>query len=211
MPKRLSYSTVSKVVEIWELAKSKPNFEEKVGTDLLLKYVPKDCGVDDPCQSSKELLSQKFFLVLFRMFELEPRTKRVFHFELTYNPTPEALKESGNVKFAIQMLESFDACLSMLGPETEILYEILEDIGKRHVSYGVSPHFFPFFGQAMVYALSNLLGDYMTPELREVWLELYDSFSGIVMKAILDVHLERMMPSANGTRRNSTQGTPQLM
>lgn len=39
MPKRLSYTTVSRVTETWDLAKSKPNFEEKVGTDLLLKYV----------------------------------------------------------------------------------------------------------------------------------------------------------------------------
>ena len=63
MPKRLSYSIVSKVVEIWELAKSKPNFEEKVGTDLLLKYVLKDCGGDDLCQSSMELQPNlKFFL-----------------------------------------------------------------------------------------------------------------------------------------------------
>ena len=149
------------------------------------------------------------FLLLSRLFELEPRTKKVFHFDLNYSPTPKALKESGNLKFAIRMLESFDACISMLGPETEILYEILSDIGRRHVSYGVSPHFFPFFGQAMVYALSNLLGDYMTPELKEVWLELYDSLSGVIMKAILDVHLERMMPTSNGCR-GSSKGTPQL-
>jgi hemoglobin-like flavoprotein len=140
-------------------------------------------------------LAHSNMLSLFnRLFELEPRTKKVFHFDLNYNPTPQALKESGNLKFAIRMLESFDACISMLGPETEILYELLADIGRRHVSYGVSPHFFPFFGQAMVYALGNLLGDKWTPELEEVWLDLYDSFSGIMMKAILDVHLERLMP-----------------
>ena len=95
----------------------------------------------------------------------------------------------------------------MLGPETEILYEILGDIGRRHVSYGVSPHFFPFFGQAMVFAMANLLGDAWTEELKAVWLELYDSLSGVIMKAILDKHLERMMPN----RRDSSQGTPQLM
>jgi len=163
--------TVSTVTETWDLAKRKANFDELVGTDLLLK-----------------------------LFELEPRTKKVFHFELDYSPTPQALKESGNLKFAIRMLESFDACISMLGPETEILYEILGDIGRRHVSYGVSPHFFPFFGQAMVYAMGNLLGDKWTPELKEVWLELYDSFSGIMMKAILDKHLERMMMPTSPTR-----------
>ena len=150
-----------------------------------------------------------YLCLLSRLFELEPRTKKVFHFDLGYSPTPQELKESGNLKFAIHMLESFDACISMLGPETEILYEILSDIGRRHVSYGVSPHFFPFFGQAMVYALSNVLVDYITPELKEVWLELYDSLSGVIMKAILDVHLERMMSTSAG-HRGSSKGTPQL-
>ena len=59
----------------------------------------------------------------------------------------------------------------------------------------------------MVYAWSDLLGECMTPELREVWLELYDSLSGVIMKAILDVHLERLMSTRTG-HRGSSKGMP---
>jgi hypothetical protein len=41
------------------------------------------------------------------------------------------------------MIHMFDAALSMLGPDTETLNEILTDLGKRHIKYGVLPHFFP--------------------------------------------------------------------
>jgi len=171
MPKRLSYTVVTKVTQTWDYAKRLPHFEERVGTDLLLK-----------------------------LFELEPRTKTVFHFDLEYNPTAEELKESGNLRFAFQMLDSFDSCIHTLGPETEILYEILGDLGRRHRAYGVSPHFFPFFGQAMVFAMGNILGpEIWTKELRGMWQQLYDSFSGIMMKAILDLHLQGMMPTCTAT------------
>ena len=61
----------------------------------------------------------------------------------------------------------------------------------------------------MVYALGNLLGDKWTPELKEVWLELYDSFSGIMMKAILDNHLERMMSTSS--TRSMTKGSDKIV
>jgi hypothetical protein len=35
------------------------------------------------------------------------------------------------------MIPMFDAALNMLGPDTETLNEILNDLGKRHIKYGV--------------------------------------------------------------------------
>jgi hypothetical protein len=37
MVKDMSYDTISKVIESWELARNSPEFEEKVGTLALLK------------------------------------------------------------------------------------------------------------------------------------------------------------------------------
>ena len=53
------------------------------------------------------------------------------------------------------MIYMFDAPLSMLGPDTEMLEEVLHDLGRRHIGYGVSPHCYPFMGQAVVYALAE--------------------------------------------------------
>jgi hypothetical protein len=37
MVKDMSYDTISKVIESWETARNRPDFEEKVGTLVLLK------------------------------------------------------------------------------------------------------------------------------------------------------------------------------
>ena len=106
----------------------------------------------------------------------------------------------------------------MLGPDTETLEEILSELGKRHIKYGVSPvrnerflgcfcrtgrgkgnsqslfarlilsqfqHFFPFMGQAVVYALSETLKDEWTKEIEDAWVEVYDELSAEIMKSIL--------------------------
>jgi hemoglobin-like flavoprotein len=84
------------------------------------------------------------------------------------------------------MIHMFDAALNMLGPDTETLNEILTDLGKRHIKYGVLPHYFPFMGHAVVYALKESIGDSMTPEVTEAWVEVYDELSGTIMKSILN-------------------------
>jgi hemoglobin-like flavoprotein len=86
---------------------------------------------------------------------------------------------------AVQMITMFDKALNMLGPDTEILNEMLTDLGKRHIKYGVLPHYFPFMGHAVVYALKETIGDTMSPDVMEAWVEVYDELSGTIMKSIL--------------------------
>jgi nitric oxide dioxygenase len=84
------------------------------------------------------------------------------------------------------MIHMFDAAFNMLGPDTETLDEILTDIAKRHIVYGVKPHYFPFMGQAVVYALNETIGKHMTPEVTEASVEVYDALSGDIMKSIFN-------------------------
>jgi hemoglobin-like flavoprotein len=104
-----------------------------------------------------------------------------------YEPCAKELADSGNLIHAIRMILMFDAALTMLGPDTETLKEILHELGKRHIKYGVSPHFFPFMGQAVVYALSETLGPKAwTTEIQEAWVEVYEVLSGEIMRTILN-------------------------
>ncbi len=122
----------------------------------------------------------------YRLFELEPRTKEVFGFARDYDPDMKELKDSGNLIHAISMIDMFDKAINMLGPDTETLNEVLHDLGKRHIKYGILPHYFPFMGHAVVYALKESIGDTMTPEVTEAWVEVYDELSGGIMKSILN-------------------------
>jgi hemoglobin-like flavoprotein len=121
-----------------------------------------------------------------RLFELEPRTKTVFGFTKDHVPTGEEVEKRGLLIHAIRMIHMFDAALSMLGPDTETLCEILNDLGKRHIGYGVKPHYFPFMGHAVLYALQETLGDKWTPQMHDAWVEIFDILSGEIMKSILN-------------------------
>lgn len=122
----------------------------------------------------------------FRLFELEPRTKKVFGFDISYNPSAEELEKSGNLIHAVRMIQMFDAAFSMLGPDTETLTEVLNELGKRHIKYGVKASFFPFMGKSLLHAMSLKLGNEWTSELEAAWIEVYEELSGEIMKSILN-------------------------
>jgi hemoglobin-like flavoprotein len=63
-----------------------------------------------------------------------------------------------------------------LGPDTEVISETLEKLGKRHAKYGVKAQYFPYMGQALIHA----------PEMNEAWIDVYDEISGEIMKVILN-------------------------
>ena len=80
MVKEMSYTTIASVLESWEMARQTKDFEENLGK-----------------------------LALLKLFELEPRTKAVFKFERDCNPSPQELKDSGNLWHAIRMIHKIDA------------------------------------------------------------------------------------------------------
>jgi hemoglobin-like flavoprotein len=120
------------------------------------------------------------------LFELQPRTKKVFGFSKEANLSAGELGRIGVLIHAIRMIQQLDTALNMLGPDTDTLREILQQLGKRHMGYGVSPHYFPFLGQALTYALSKTMGDDWNEDLNNAWLDVYEQLSGEIMKTMLN-------------------------
>ena len=123
--------------------------------------------------------------MLLKMFEYEPETKKVFGFAVDFNPTADELKDAGHLHIAVNILQRFDASLNLMGPDHDILEDILMELGKRHVGYRVKAHYFPFMGKAIVFALKETLGDKFTSEDEAAWNEVYQEISGTIMKSIL--------------------------
>jgi hemoglobin-like flavoprotein len=73
----------------------------------------------------------------------------------------------------------------VLGPDSEFMAEILEGVGKRHKAMGVNPSFFPFMGQALIFALEKYLEAELTEEQRNAWEEVYECISNEIVKQIL--------------------------
>jgi len=57
----------------------------------------------------------------------------------------------------------------------------LEELGERHAGYGAQPEHYPFVGQALIWAMSEVAGDAWKPEYTAAWEEAY----GVVQNVML--------------------------
>ncbi|KAL7569419.1 hypothetical protein ACA910_009605 [Epithemia clementina (nom. ined.)] len=150
--KQVGYEQIARVLETWDAARfGSANFDKEFG-----------------------------IVALERLFELQPRAKKVFG----YDQGEEIGKSHASVH-ATAFAGLFDAVFQMLGPDLEFIQDILRQVGRRHRSMGVSPSFFPFMGEALIYAVESYLGKQLSEEQRIAWEEVYDSISNEIVKNIL--------------------------
>lgn len=152
----MSYRTVNNVISTWELIRRIPDFKKVVGVQLFQK-----------------------------LFILEPEVQLVFGIPKSLDPrSDEILQNQRFVKHAQYFIEMIDRALGMLGPDIELLTEILSDLGKKHVKYGVKPEYFPSMGRALLETIAdNLHEDQFTEDIRADWLEIYTALSYDMIRA----------------------------
>jgi hemoglobin-like flavoprotein len=51
--------------------------------------------------------------------------------------------------------------------------QALEDLGRRHVAYGVIPDHYPIVGEALLHTLETALECAWTPTVKEGWTTIY--------------------------------------
>ena len=86
---------------------------------------------------------------------------------------------------AAYLVEMLDTALNMLGPDLELLSEIMLDLGAKHVRFGVRPEMFPQMGDALLLALEATLKDEFTPPIKEAWIETYGALSGDMVRGMV--------------------------
>jgi hemoglobin-like flavoprotein len=103
-----------------------------------------------------------------RLFETAPEVRPLF---------PDDLAVQKN-KF-ITMLATMVTNLS----EFEKIAPMVEDLGMRHVAYGVIGKHYESFGTALLWALEETLGVDFTPPVRTAWAEAYTTLAGAMRGA----------------------------
>ena len=93
-----------------------------------------------------------------RLFELEPSVRPLFKRDLT---------EQG--RMLMQMLSIAVHGLDHL----DTIVPAVQQLGKRHVGYGVAREHYQIVGEALLWTLAQGLGDEFTPEVREAWATTY--------------------------------------
>ncbi|GAX29564.1 hypothetical protein FisN_24Lh015 [Fistulifera solaris] len=157
MVKEISYSTISNVMEDWESVKRTKDYEKVAGTKLFR-----------------------------RLFDKCPQAKLLFGFPIDIDvDSPELLQSKRFIAQAIYFWNMIDTSLNMLGPDIELLTEIMTELGTKHVVYGVKPDMFPIMGDALVWTLKEMLGDKFTEESEESWKETYGALSADMIRSMV--------------------------
>ena len=95
-----------------------------------------------------------------RMFERNPNIRHLFKGD----------EEAQAAKF-VEMIATLVAGLNRI----EQLKPAVHHLGLRHVHYGVRPHDYPVFGEALIWTLERFLGPALDRETREAWTAFYDT------------------------------------
>jgi methyl-accepting chemotaxis protein len=118
------------------------------------------------------------------LFEKCPQAKVLFGFPIDIDPhCPELLQSKRFIMHAAYLIQMIDTALNMLGPDIELLTEIMTELGLKHVRYGVKPEMFPIMGDALLHTLETTLKSSFTKPVKEAWLEVYSALSQDMIRA----------------------------
>ena len=93
-----------------------------------------------------------------RLFTLDPSLRPLF---------PDDLEEQKR-----KLMQMLGLAVKGLN-QPERLVPVLEDLGRRHGTYGVKDEHYDVVGEALLGTLAKGLGEAFTPEVEEAWLEVY--------------------------------------
>jgi hemoglobin-like flavoprotein len=128
--------------------------QAKLVTDSFSKFLPMASVTAD--------------LFYYRLFEIAPEVRSLFPDDLI-----------AQKKKFITMLSTMVTNLN----EVEKIAPMVEDLGMRHVAYGVTAKHYEPFGAALLWTLEESLGVDFTPPVRAAWTEAYKTLAGIMTRA----------------------------
>ena len=103
-----------------------------------------------------------------RLFELDPSLRPLFRGDMA---------EQG--RKLMTMINMVVASLDNLAP----LVGAVEDLGRRHVAYGVTEAHYDTVGSALLWTLGRGLGEQFTQQVEGAWIEAYTTLASVMKQA----------------------------
>ncbi|MEC9340213.1 MAG: globin family protein [Pseudomonadota bacterium] len=114
--------------------------------------------VQDTWQQVIPIREQAAALFYAKLFELDPSVKPLFK---------GSMEEQG--RKLMNMLGTAAMGLDKL----DSIVGAVQDLGRRHVAYGVKDAHYDTVGAALLWTLEQGLGDAFTPEVKAAWTQAY--------------------------------------
>ena len=103
-----------------------------------------------------------------KLFELDPELKSLFKGDM---------KEQGR-----KLMTMINTAVNGLD-DLEAIVPAVQDLGKRHVDYGVKDKDYDTVGTALITTLAIGLDDYFTDDVRNAWVTVYTVLASTMKEA----------------------------
>jgi hemoglobin-like flavoprotein len=113
----------------------------------------------------KDTAAQLFY---GQLFELDPSLRSMFKGDMV----EQGRKLMAIINTAVNSLDDLGSILSAV-----------EDMGRRHVAYGVTEAHYDTVGSALIWALGKGLGEQFSPAVKEAWVETYATLASAMKQA----------------------------
>ncbi|SON54786.1 Nitric oxide dioxygenase [Hartmannibacter diazotrophicus] len=107
-----------------------------------------------------------------RLFEVAPEVRSMFPADMS-DQKGKLMKTLG---VAVQNLH-----------QVQTILPVVQELGAKHVAYGVKPEHYDTVGSTLLYTLEKGLGDAWTPELKDAWTETYVTVATVMKDAAAKV------------------------
>lgn len=104
-----------------------------------------------------------------KLFELDPSVKPLF---ANSDMSEQGKKLMQMITIAVNGLDNFEGLIGAV-----------QQLGKRHVGYGVKAEHYDTVGAALLDTLGVGLGDAFTPEAKEAWTVTYTTLATVMKDA----------------------------
>ncbi len=66
--------------------------------------------------------------------------------------------------------------------DTKTIIPMIQDLGRRHVDYGVERHHYEIVGTTLLWTLEQALEERFTPEIKTSWAKVYSLLSSVMIE-----------------------------
>lgn len=132
--------------------------------------------VQDSFAQVTPIADQAAALFYQRLFTLDPSLKSLFKGDME----EQGRKLMKMIGTAVNGLDDLDA-----------IVPAVQDLGRRHIGYGVKDEHYDTVGSALLWTLDQGLGDDFTPETKQAWTEVYGILATTMKDAAAEVPPEK--------------------
>lgn len=122
-----------------------------------------------------------------KVVPIQETAARIFYDRLfTLDPCLRALFKGSMEEQGRKLMAMINVAVRGLS-RLESIVPAVQDLGRRHVGYGVKDSHYETVGTALLGTLEQGLGDAFTPEVKEAWAQAYSVLASTMKKAASEV------------------------